>query len=114
MQDQVFITAILSGFGKLVLLQNGFDLDDPALQEQANGEGLSYLAVSAFVMTLWGFEAEVVQAILLQQQWQDGSAPSQKGSRCLYLARLQKLQLLTALPDAEKKQIRAAGFASVI
>jgi len=114
MQDQVFITAILSGFGKLVLLQNGFDLDDPALQEQANGEGLSYLAVSAFVMTLWGFEAEVVQAILLQQQWQDGSAPSQKVSRCLYLARLQKLQLLTALPDAEKKQIRAAGFASVI
>ncbi len=114
MQDQVFISAILSGFGKLVLLQNGFDIDDPALQEQVSGEGLSYLAVSAFVMTLWGFEAEIVQAILQQQKWQDGATPSQKVSRCLYLARLQKLQLLTALPDAEKKQIRAAGFASVI
>ena len=114
MQDQVFISAILSGFGKLVLLQNGFELSDPALQEQTGTEGLSYLAVSAFVMTLWGFEAEIVQAILQQQQWQDGSAPSQKVSRCLYLARMQKLQLLTALPDAEKKQIRAAGFAGVI
>ncbi len=114
LQDQVFITAILSGFGKLVLLQNGFDLSDAALQEDAKQGGLSYLAVSAFVMTLWGFEQEVVQALLQQQQWQAGGASSQKVSRCLYLARLKKLNLISVLPEEEKQQIREAGFASVI
>lgn len=114
LQDKVFIAAILSGFGKVVLLQNGFGLDDPALHEQVKNDGLHYLSVSAFVMTLWGFEQDVIQAILQQQYWQDGATSSQKVSRCLYLVRLQKLQMLTSLPDAEKKQIREAGFAGVV
>ncbi len=68
-QDQVFIGGLLSGFGKLVLLANGYADADPALQDEPH-TGVSYVQVSAYLLTLWGFPLSLMRAVLQQQQLQ--------------------------------------------
>jgi len=108
LQDQVFIAALLSGFGKLVLLQNGREAGDAELCEQNPAGRSSYLAVSAFLLTLWGFENWVVAAVLNQHSWQADGVGAQI-SNCLYLARARQ-QGSIKLNASERQQALQAGF----
>jgi HD-like signal output (HDOD) protein len=108
LQDQVFVAALLSGFGKLVLLQNGRQEEDAELQQQNPTGRLNYLAVSAFLLTLWGFESWVVAAVLNQHHWQSDGVGAQI-SNCLFLARCQQ-QGGCQLEQAERQQALQAGF----
>lgn len=108
LQDQVFIAALLSGFGKLVLLQNGRAAGDAELGERNPAGRSSYLAVSAFLLTLWGFENWVIAAVLNQHSWQSEGVGAQI-SNCLHLARAQQQGAIT-LNAAERQQALQAGF----
>ena len=108
LQDQVFIAALLSGFGKLVLLQNGRAAGDAELSERNPTGRSSYLAVSAFLLTLWGFENWVIAAVLNQHSWQSEGIGAQI-SNCLHLARAQQQGTIT-LNAAERQQALQAGF----
>jgi HD-like signal output (HDOD) protein len=108
LQDQVFIAALLSGFGKLVLLQNGREAGDAELTEVNPAGRGSYLAVSAFLLTLWGFENWVVAAVLNQHSWQTAGIGAQI-SNCLFLARAHQ-QGAVKLNASERQQALQAGF----
>lgn len=107
-QDQVFIVALLSGFGKLVLLRNGCELTDPELQDVQAPERLTYLAVTAFLLTLWGFDEALVSLVIHQQQWRDG--PEYKVAQCLWVARHWQHGALRSQDKALLERIKAAGY----
>jgi HD-like signal output (HDOD) protein len=108
LQDQVFIAALFSGFGKLVLLQNGREVGDAELSEVNPTGRSSYIAVSAFLLTLWGFENWIIAAVLNQHSWQADGVGAQI-SNCLHLARAQR-QGVVKLNAAERQQALQAGF----
>lgn len=108
LQDQVFAAALLGGFGQLVLLHNGREPGDAELAEQNPSGRLSYLAVSAYLLTLWGFEDWIVAAVLNQHQFQNGGVAAQI-SNCLYLARHQH-QADKGLSDEQRQLALQAGF----
>lgn len=108
LQDQVFIAALLSGFGKLVLMQNGREAGDAELSEVNPNGRSSYLAVSAFLLSLWGFEDWVIAAVLNQHSWQAEGIGAQI-SNCLHLARAQQ-QGAVKLNATERQQALQAGF----
>lgn len=118
LQDQVYIAAILSGFGKLILLRNGCTEDDVELQPPASTAGqpdkqyVSYLAVSAFVLTLWGFDDSLVSTVLNQQQWRDGNL--YQVSQCLWVARMQQDNALLAQDAEMHEKLRKSGYASLL
>lgn len=108
LQDQVFVAALLSGFGRLVLLQNGRASGDAELMEVNPTGRSSYLAVSAFLLTLWGFEDWVITAVLNQYGWQASGLGAQI-SNCLYLAHSQQSGVIK-LNASERQQALQAGF----
>lgn len=108
LQDQVFAAALLSGFGALVLLHNGCEPGDAELQELNPAGRLSYPAVSAFMLTLWGFEDWIISAVLNQQQFQLSGVAAQI-SNCLYLARHQD-SADKGLTELQRQQALQAGF----
>lgn len=108
LQDQVFAAALLSGFGALVLLHNGREPGDAELQPSNPSGRLSYIAVSAYMLTLWGFEDWIISAVLNQQQFQSSGVAAQI-SNCLYLARRQD-SADKGLTEAQRQQALQAGF----
>jgi HD-like signal output (HDOD) protein len=112
-QDHVFIAAILSCFGQLLLLQNGWMLDDPDLVAEQSDTVRPDVAISAYLLTLWGLDQKLIAPLLSQHQLIDGTEPQFLVSNCLYLARLTKPQLL-ALPDAIRQQIARSPFGNAV
>ncbi len=112
-QDHVFIAAMFSCFGQLLLLQNGFVLDDPQLQNSEPGAVRSDVAVTAHLLCLWGFDNRMLQPLLTQHQFIASDEPDADVSNCLYLARLSRSEL-QALPAAEKELIAASVFAGAL
>lgn len=117
MQDQVYIAAILTGFGKLILLRNGCSPDDVEMQltpqsSNATTPRLSYVAVAAFLLTLWGFDDALVSTVLNQQQWHDGNL--YQVSQCLWVARMQQDNALLAQDAEMHEKLRKSGYASLL
>ncbi len=108
-QDHVFIAAILSCFGQLLLLQNGWMLDDPDLAATQCDVIRADVAISAYLLTLWGLDQKLIAPLLAMHQFIDNATPECQVSNCLYLAQLSKPQLL-ALPDDCRQQIQASPF----
>lgn len=112
LQDQVYVAAILSGFGKLILLKNGCTPDDAQMQLHNPSGRLNYLAVSAFVLTLWGFDDSLVTTVLNQQQWRDGNL--YQVSQCLWVARMLKQNTLLEQDAQLHEKLRKSGYASLL
>ena len=112
-QDHVFIAAILSCFGQLLLLQNGWMLDDPELTAEPAESIRPDLAISAYLLTLWGLDQKLIAPLLTQHQYLSGSDPEQLTSNCLYLAKLSTAQL-QQLPDEHRQHIAASVFGPVL
>lgn len=112
-QDHVFIAAILSCFGQLLLLQNGWMLDDPELVAEQSESIMPDVAISAYLLTLWGLDQKLIAPLLTQHQFSAGAEPELLASNCLYLARLTKPQLM-ALPQDVQTQIAASPFGSAL
>jgi len=108
-QDHVFIAAILSCFGQLLLLQNGWQLDDPGLEAEQSDNVRPDVAISAYLLTLWGLDYRLIAPLLTQHQFSKDPDPELLVSNCLYLARLSKPQL-QKLPEDIRQQIAASPF----
>jgi len=108
-QDHVFIAAILSCFGQLLLLQNGWQLDDPGLAAEQSDSIRPDVAISAYLLTLWGLDQKLIAPLLSQHQFIADTAPEVQVSNCLFLARLSKPQL-QKLPNDIRQQIAASPF----
>lgn len=112
-QDQVFISAMFSCFGQLLLLQNGFELDDPQLKNNDAGAVRTDVAVAVHLLCLWGFDDHIIIPLLAQHQFIASNEEAADISNCLYLARLSRVEL-TALPADVRDSIAASVFASAI
>jgi len=108
-QDHVFIAAILGSFGQLLLLQNGWMLDDPQLMADATDSIRPDTAIAAYLLTLWGLEQKLVEPLLTQHQYLEGTEPTVLVSNCLFLARLTPAQQRT-LPLGIRQQIACSPF----
>lgn len=108
-QDHVFITSILSCFGQLLLLQNGWMLDDPGLEAEQTDSIRPDVAISAYLLTLWGLDHKLIAPLLTQHQFSVDAGSEWLVSNCLYLARLTKQQL-QALPDDIRQHIAVSPF----
>ncbi|MCC5827732.1 HDOD domain-containing protein [Alkalimonas sp.] len=63
-QDELFATALLSFIGKMILLAEGSDestLHNEAILQE---DGADYQLISAYVMRLWGYRAELCELIM--------------------------------------------------
>ncbi len=112
-QDQVFISAIFSCFGQLLLLQNGFELNDPQLKNNDAGAVRTDVAVAVHLLCLWGFDDRIINPLLAQHQFMASDDEAADISNCLYLARLSRAEQ-TALPADVRDSIAASVFASAI
>jgi HD-like signal output (HDOD) protein len=112
-QDHVFVAAILSSFGQLLLLQNGWLLDDPGLEAEQSDSIRPDVAISAYLLTLWGLDHKLIAPLLTQHQFGVGPESELLVSNCLYLARLSKPQL-QALPKDIRRHIAASPFGPVL
>lgn len=106
-QDHVFIAAILSCFGQLLLLQNGWELSDPELTAEHSDCMRADVAISAYLLTLWGLDQKLIAPLLTQHQY--GSDPQDLTSNCLFLAKLSTTQL-RELPEDIRQKIAASVF----
>lgn len=112
-QDHVFIAAILSCFGQLLLLQNGWMLDDPQLTAEQTDSIRPDVAISAYLLTLWGLDQRLIAPLLSQHQYIAGTDPEHLTSNCLYLSRCSKANL-SALPEDIRQQIAVSPFGPVL
>lgn len=112
-QDHVFIAAILSCFGQLLLLQNGWQLDDPELAAEPTDSIRADVAISVYLLTLWGLDQKLIAPLLTHHQFLTGAGPEQLTSNCLYLAKLSKTQL-QGLPDEIRQHIVVSAFATAL
>lgn len=112
-QDQVFVSAIFSCFGQLLLLQNGFELDDPQLKGNAAGDIRADVAVAVHLLCLWGFDDRIISPLLAQHQFIASDEDCADISNCLYLSRLNRAEL-AALPADIRENIAASVFASAM
>lgn len=108
-QDQVFIAAILSCFGQLLLLQNGWMLDDPELTAEQTDNIRADVAISAYLLTLWGLDQKLIAPLLTQHQYTSGSDPDALISNCLFLAQRTTAQL-QELSGEVRQQIAESVF----
>jgi HD-like signal output (HDOD) protein len=108
-QDHVFIAAILSGFGQLLLLQNGWELEDPQLSAEQSDSIRPDVAISAYLLTLWGLDQKLIAPLLTQHQYLADASPELLASNCLYLARLTTGQL-QELPEEVRQLIAISAF----
>jgi HD-like signal output (HDOD) protein len=108
-QDHVFIAAILSSFGQLLLLQNGWMLDDPQLNTDQTDSIRPDVAISAYLLTLWGLDPKLIAPLLTQHQFHESAEPEYLASNCLYLARLARPQLQALSPEI-RQQIAISPF----
>jgi HD-like signal output (HDOD) protein len=108
-QDHVFVTSILSCFGQLLLLQNGWMLDDPGLEAEQTDSIRPDVAISAYLLTLWGLDHKLIAPLLTQHQFSVDAGSEWLVSNCLYLARLTKPQL-QALPNDIRQHIAVSPF----
>lgn len=112
-QDHVFISAILSSFGQLLLLQNGWMLDDPELQPDHKDAIRPDVAISAYLLTLWGLERRLIAPLLRQHQFSAENDAETALSNCLFLGRLTSLDL-SALAEPVRQQIKQSPFALAV
>lgn len=102
LQDQIFMAGLLSALGQLVLVAqpNTFESNDKNSPEFWSNANL----VTAYLLTLWGFEPALSHAVLTQQQLRDLPDDSSIIAACLHCSRLLWLRL-TNIHDQPSRPI---------
>ncbi len=86
LQDQIFMGALLCALGQLVLIAqpNTFANNEKAVGDfWPNGD-----LITAYLLTLWGFEPAICHAVLTQQQLRDLPDDSSLIAACLHSSRV--------------------------
>ncbi|MCC5853845.1 MAG: HDOD domain-containing protein [Alkalimonas sp.] len=63
-QDELFATALLSFIGKIILLAEGIDESNLHNEAMLQEDSADYQLISAYVMRLWGYKAELCELIM--------------------------------------------------
>ncbi|MEN3159833.1 hypothetical protein ABC502_15750 [Alkalimonas sp. NCh-2] len=63
-QEELFATALLSFIGKMILLAEGSDESTLHNEAMLQEYGADYQLISAYVMRLWGYKAELCELIM--------------------------------------------------
>ena len=63
-QEELFATALLSFIGKMILLAEGSDENTLHNEAMLQEDGADYQLISAYVMRLWGYKAELCELIM--------------------------------------------------
>ncbi|MEE2002307.1 HDOD domain-containing protein [Alkalimonas sp. MEB108] len=63
-QEELFATALLSFIGKMILLAEGSDENTLHNEAMLQEYGADYQLISAYVMRLWGYKAELCELIM--------------------------------------------------
>ncbi|MDP4528492.1 HDOD domain-containing protein [Alkalimonas delamerensis] len=63
-QEELFATALLSFIGKIILLAEGSDESNLHNEAMLQDDGADYQLISAYVMRLWGYKAELCELIM--------------------------------------------------
>jgi HD-like signal output (HDOD) protein len=111
-QDHVFTAVLFRSMGQLLLLQNGWPVV-PTEQDSSQLEIAPDVAIAVYLLTLWGFPANLLAPMLTQHQWLHETSPAALVSNCLFLAGLTVTQW-ELLPDEHKLAIAHSPFASAM
>lgn len=85
-QDQIFMAGLLSALGQLVLIAQPGTIDNKDFASSEfwpNGD-----LITAYLLTLWGFEPAISHAVLTQQQLRDLPDDSSVIAACLHCGRV--------------------------